>query len=66
MSIRAGDDWKATLYSKSKGMEIVNQEYDPTPILVAQRHDIISLWQNDETQQILAKRRPLLRRSSGL
>jgi hypothetical protein len=24
------------------------------------------LWQNDETQQILAKRRPLLRRSSGL
>lgn len=66
MSIRAGEDWKATLYSKSKGSEVVSQEYDPTPILVAQRHDIITLWRNDETQRILANRRLTLRRSSGL
>jgi len=41
-------------------------EYDPTPVLVAQRNDIIRLWKNAEVQEILKRRRPWLNGSSGL
>jgi hypothetical protein len=41
-------------------------EYDPTPVLVAQRDDIIRLWKHPGVQEILNKRRPSLKGSSGL
>lgn len=69
MSIRAGYDWKAMLYSKTKlsaGSPVSSEDYDSTPFLEAQRRDIISLWRNPTVQEILARRCSSIKCSSGL
>jgi hypothetical protein len=81
MFVRAGIAWKSLLHDKATGrspnrstgrrvseqrQRSAHMEYDPTPVLLAQRDDIIGLWKNPEVQEILTRRRPLLKRSSGL
>ncbi|KAF9556123.1 heterotrimeric GTP-binding alpha subunit [Agrocybe pediades] len=48
-----------------KSYNTLNQENDPTSVLVGQRDDIIALWENPETQEVLKRRRPNLRKKPG-
>ena len=82
MVVRAGHGWKELLRAKNdafvadseretrpglpRSKTSINLEYDPSSILVAQRHDIIALWDNPGVQEILTRRRPQLRESPGL
>ncbi|KDR71584.1 hypothetical protein GALMADRAFT_75076 [Galerina marginata CBS 339.88] len=79
MTVRAGEGWKTLLRSKRnpfpqgpstklsgrRSQTSLGQENDPSFILVAQRDDIIALWKNPETQDILRRRRPQLREQPG-
>ena len=44
----------------------LNPDYDPTSVLAAQKDDILELWENEEVQKILNRRRPLLSDTPGL
>ena len=44
----------------------LNPDYDPTSVLAAQKDDILELWDNEEVQKILKRRRPLLSDTPGL
>ena len=82
MVVRAGHGWKEILRAKNdsfvanseretragqpRSKTLISLEYDPTSILVAQRHDIIALWDNPGVQEILTRRRPQVRESPGL
>ncbi|KAH9475075.1 Guanine nucleotide-binding protein alpha-4 subunit [Psilocybe cubensis] len=78
MSVRAGNGWKALLKARRdpfasgdhhstrrRSQALLGQENDPSSVLLGQRDDIISLWQNPETQEILHRRRPLFRDQPG-
>jgi hypothetical protein len=82
MAVRAGHGWKALLRAKGNPFEtnseretrpgyqrsqaFISLENDPSSILVAQRHEIIALWDNPGVQEILTRRRPQLHESPGL
>lgn len=72
-SVHAGTGWKALLQAKTRpfgspianksrptSQGLINQEYDPTPVLAAQRDDIIALWRDPDVRKIMAKRMPRL------
>ncbi|PPQ91843.1 hypothetical protein CVT25_000779, partial [Psilocybe cyanescens] len=74
MAVRAGNEWKTLLKTKQEPFSsgdnsstgrlsesILGQDIDPSWVLVGLRNNIISLWQNPETQEILNRRRPLFR-----
>ena len=65
LTVRAGAAWQDVLSAKM-GKQGSGQGYDPTPVLIAQRNDIITLWRNADIQEILARRCPKLKRSAGL
>jgi guanine nucleotide-binding protein alpha-1 subunit len=66
MAMRAGNGWK-TLVRKDNGPQLdIHPEHDPTSVLIAQRDDLITLWENPNIQTILDKRRPRLQDSPGL
>lgn len=66
MAMRAGNGWK-TLVRKDNGPQLdIRPEHDPTSVLIAQRDDLVALWENPSTQAILDKRRPRLQDSPGL
>ena len=65
LTVRAGAAWQDVLSARI-GKQGSGQGYDPTPVLVAQRNDIITLWRSAEIQEILARRCPKLKNSSGL
>ncbi|PPQ85981.1 hypothetical protein CVT25_001680 [Psilocybe cyanescens] len=78
MTVQAGNGWKMLLKTKRnpflsgnnssvrrRSQAVLGQENDPSSVLVGQRDDIISLWQNSETQEILNRRRPLFRDQPG-
>ena len=65
LTVQAGAAWQDVLNMKI-GKRESSREYNPTPILIAQRNDIIALWRNAEIQEVLARRCPKLKRSSGL
>jgi len=49
-----------------KSYTTLKQENDPTYVLVGQKDDIIALWEDPETQEVLNRRRPNLRKQPGL
>lgn len=55
-----------TTSTRRRSQAVIGNENDPTSILVSQRDDIISLWKNPETQEILNRRRPHFRDQPGL
>ncbi|KAF8968482.1 heterotrimeric GTP-binding alpha subunit [Flammula alnicola] len=78
--VRAGSGWKTLLHSTSddpflqssensprrrRSQAALSLEHDPTSVLVAQRADIISMWNMAETQEVLQRRRPQFRDSPG-
>ena len=80
MAVRAGNGWRELLWAKScpsptrgqpipghrPSQNLINSKIDPSSVLVAQREEIISLWNNPDVQGILKRRRPRLRESPGL
>lgn len=66
MAMRAGNGWKA-LFRGDDGPRLgIRAEHDPTSVLIAQRDDIISLWESPGIRAILGKRRPGFEDSPGL
>jgi guanine nucleotide-binding protein subunit alpha len=66
MAMRAGNDWKMLVRNDDGTKLGFGAENDPTTVLIAQRDDIIALWENPINQSILDKRRPGLADSPGL
>ncbi|KAF8881690.1 heterotrimeric GTP-binding alpha subunit [Gymnopilus junonius] len=79
LTVRAGNGWKALLraqrnhnpsatgtsISRRRSQTTLGNENDPSSILVAQRDDILELWQSPEVREILKRRRPHIREHPG-
>ncbi|KAF9032389.1 heterotrimeric GTP-binding alpha subunit [Panaeolus papilionaceus] len=74
MSVRAGAGWKTLLRMKNSGYNprdsydvrpMLTPELDPTSVFAAQRDDIIAFWKDADIQDVLRRRRPRLRDTSG-
>ncbi|KIM43926.1 hypothetical protein M413DRAFT_17870 [Hebeloma cylindrosporum] len=81
MAVRAGHGWKELLRAKGnpfvtdseretqpghrRSETLISSENDPSSILVAQRDEIIALWDNPSVREILKRRRPQLQDSPG-